>query len=146
LGRIFLPLFILLLLGRAVCAEPWGPWSVSSDAPAMLTAADREAVRPSAAEPEFTGIAATPFLWIIRFHQKFISPIDGDRCSLYPTCSQYGILAIRKHGAIIGSVMTFDRLMHEGDEGGVSPAITVGNRLRINDPVENNDFWWMQRW
>jgi hypothetical protein len=64
---------------------------------------------------------------------------------MYPTCSQYGIQAMHKHGPLIGIVMTADRLMHEADERDFAPARKVGNRYRFIDPVENNDFWWYKK-
>ncbi len=82
---------------------------------------------------------------VIRIFQKYISPIDGDRCPSYPTCSQYGVEAVRKHGVGIGFVMTFDRLMHESDETRRVPLVKIGDRYRYYDPVENNDFWWSKK-
>lgn len=78
----------------------------------------------------------------IRFFQKYISPVDGDRCPCYPTCSQYSVEAIRKHGFWMGMVMTFDRLIHESDEIRQAPMIKIYGSYRYYDPVENNDFWW----
>lgn len=71
--------------------------------------------------------------------------MDGDRCPMYPTCSQYSLLAMHKHGPFIGIIMTADRLMHEADERDFAPARKVGNRYRFIDPVENNDFWWYKK-
>ena len=79
---------------------------------------------------------------LIRIFQKYISPVDGDRCPCYPTCSQYGVEAIRKHGALVGTVMTIDRLIHESDEIRRVPVIRIYGSYRYYDPVENNDFWW----
>ena len=36
----------------------------------------------------------------IRFYQKFISPLTPPSCRFTPTCSQYAIEALRKHGPI----------------------------------------------
>jgi len=82
---------------------------------------------------------------ILRLYQKYISPVDGERCPSYPTCSQYGLEAVRKHGALLGLVMTFDRLIHESDEVRIAPLIRVGDSVRCYDPVESNDFWWVKR-
>lgn len=82
---------------------------------------------------------------ILRFYQKYISPVDGERCPSFPTCSQYGLEAVRKHGAFLGLVMTFDRLIHESDEVRSAPIIQVGDSVRCYDPVENNDFWWYKK-
>jgi len=79
---------------------------------------------------------------LFRFFQKYISPVDGDRCPSYPTCSQYGLEAVRKHGLLVGFVMTFDRLIHESDEIRSAPLIRVYESHKYYDPVENNDFWW----
>jgi putative membrane protein insertion efficiency factor len=78
----------------------------------------------------------------MRFFQEYISPVDGDRCPCYPTCSQYSLEAVRKHGALIGLVMTFDRLIHESDEIRQAPLVKIYGSYRYYDPVENNDFWW----
>lgn len=79
---------------------------------------------------------------LIRIFQVYISPVDGDRCPSYPTCSQYSLGAIRKHGVLVGLVMTFDRLIHESDEIRMGPQVRVYATYRYYDPVENNDFWW----
>ncbi len=79
---------------------------------------------------------------VLRFFQEYISPVDGDRCPCYPTCSQYSVEAIRRHGVWIGVVMTFDRLIHEPSEIRQAPLVKVYGSYRYYDPVENNDFWW----
>lgn len=79
---------------------------------------------------------------LIEFFKNYISPVDGDRCPCYPTCSQYSLEAIRKHGTLVGVVMTFDRLIHESDEIRTAPLIKIYDSYRYFDPVENNDFWW----
>jgi len=79
---------------------------------------------------------------LIGFFQKYISPVDGDRCPSYPTCSQYALEAVRKHGFLMGLVMSSDRLIHESDEIQGAPLIFVHGAYRYYDPVENNDFWW----
>ena len=42
---------------------------------------------------------------MIRFYQKFLSPLKHTRCPYTPTCSQYGLEAIQKYGAVKGSLM-----------------------------------------
>jgi hypothetical protein len=61
---------------------------------------------------------------------------------MYPTCSQYSVEAVRKHGPVVGIVMTADRIIHELDEQDHAPLIKVWSRYRYADPVGNNDFWW----
>ncbi|QST01700.1 membrane protein insertion efficiency factor YidD [Pontibacillus sp. ALD_SL1] len=54
----------------------------------------------------------TLFLWIIRFYQKAISPLKpAPTCRFYPTCSQYGIEAITRFGALKGGWLTIKRIV-----------------------------------
>jgi putative membrane protein insertion efficiency factor len=78
----------------------------------------------------------------IRFYQQYVSPVIGDRCLMYPSCSSYAVQAIKKHGCLIGSVMTSDRLIHEANETDQAPAIEKEGDSRYYDPVSGNDFWW----
>lgn len=73
---------------------------------------------------------------------KYISPVDGDRCYMYPTCAAYGRESVEKHGFVMGILLTVDRLIHEGNEMDKAPMIKKWDRLRYYDPVSNNDFWW----
>lgn len=83
--------------------------------------------------------------WFASIFRDHISGVDGDRCPSIPSCSSYSVAAFKKHGFFIGWVMTVDRLIHEADEGSVSPVVYHKGRLKILDPVENNDFWWACR-
>jgi putative membrane protein insertion efficiency factor len=85
-----------------------------------------------------------PLKHIVRFYKNYISPIDGDRCPMYPTCAQYSIECFEKHGLIVGWLMTCDRLFHEADEMKKAPLILINGRYRFYDPVKNNDFWWYE--
>jgi len=58
------------------------------------------------------------FIAIIRFYQLVISPILPSACRYTPTCSAYGIEALKKHGAIKGSVLTIKRIMRCNPWGG----------------------------
>lgn len=79
------------------------------------------------------------------FFSQYISPVDGDRCAMYPTCSAYSRQAVARHGFLIGLVMTVDRLIHENNEIDTARVIEIGGSYRYHDPVENNDFWWDQQ-
>lgn len=59
----------------------------------------------------------------IRFWRKFISPLYGDVCRYYPTCSAYGLEAVQVHGAIKGSWLTVRRITrcHPWAAGGYDP-------------------------
>lgn len=82
-------------------------------------------------------------VWLLSIYRNHISPVDGNRCPSYPSCSSYSVKAIKKHGFFIGWIMTVDRLIHEGcEETKVSPMVFSDGKWKIYDPVENNDFWW----
>lgn len=40
---------------------------------------------------------------LVRGYQLVLSPFFGGRCRFYPSCSQYMILSIQKHGPIVGT-------------------------------------------
>ncbi|MDM5299195.1 membrane protein insertion efficiency factor YidD [Bacillus pumilus] len=63
------------------------------------------------------------FIGIIRFYQKWISPITPPSCRFYPTCSNYGLEAIKTHGAFKGGWLTIKRILkcHPLHPGGVDP-------------------------
>lgn len=50
------------------------------------------------------------FLGIIRLYQILLSPLLGASCRFTPTCSQYGIEAIKKHGPFKGGWLTLKRI------------------------------------
>jgi len=60
---------------------------------------------------------------LIRLYQLCLSPFVGSSCRFYPSCSHYGIEAIKKHGAIKGSYLTVLRLgrCHPWCDGGHDP-------------------------
>ena len=97
-------------------------------------------------EPGFADFIKSPLKYslasAVKFYQYAISPVIGSRCSMYPSCSHYSVLALKKHGGLLGFVMTTDRLMHEAEELKSGPIIEKKGKYLIYDPVENNDFWW----
>ncbi len=141
------PVLIVLavLFPSLACAavnDTWGPWSVSDDAPVMVMKADRRTAPSGPSERPVPSVASTPFLWLLTFYQKTIGPVVSGRCNMYPTCSQYSVESIKKHGPVVGIVMTADRMIHEMDEQKYAPLVWVGSRFRYADPVKDNDFWW----
>jgi len=61
--------------------------------------------------------------YLIKAYQWMISPFLGPRCRFYPTCSQYAIEAIDRHGAWRGTRLALKRLVkcHPFHEGGLDP-------------------------
>jgi putative membrane protein insertion efficiency factor len=51
-----------------------------------------------------------PFVGLIRIYQWTISPLIGPKCRFTPTCSQYGLEALKKHGLFKGLWLTIRRI------------------------------------
>ena len=47
---------------------------------------------------------------LIRSYQYTISPVLGPKCRYLPTCSNYALEAIHKHGAFKGGLLTIKRI------------------------------------
>lgn len=58
---------------------------------------------------------------LIKFYRSAISPFTPSTCRFYPTCSEYGLEAVRRFGAIKGSYLTIKRISkcHPFHPGGV---------------------------
>lgn len=54
----------------------------------------------------------------IKFYQKFISPLTPPSCRFTPTCSQYALEALRKHGPIKGLWLAIRRILRCHPWGG----------------------------
>lgn len=60
---------------------------------------------------------------VILFYRKFISPLKAPSCRFYPTCSQYAMSAVEKHGALKGGYLSLKRILkcHPFHPGGYDP-------------------------
>ncbi|MEE0956549.1 MAG: membrane protein insertion efficiency factor YidD [Ruminococcus sp.] len=60
---------------------------------------------------------------LIHFYQKAISPYTKPKCKYIPTCSQYGIEAIQRFGALKGMALTIWRILrcNPFSKGGYDP-------------------------
>ena len=79
------------------------------------------------------------FILLIRFYQKFISPLFPAKCRYYPTCSQYTLEAIQEYGAIKGTYLGIKRILrcHPFHEGGYDPV----PKRKIEDLEEKEKEW-----
>lgn len=83
---------------------------------------------------------------VMQFYDRYISPVDGERCPMYPTCSAYARKAVERHGLFMGWIMACDRLVRCGrDETRISPTILKDDSRVTLDPVSANDFWWYKK-
>jgi putative membrane protein insertion efficiency factor len=56
------------------------------------------------------GILIFPFVFLIKIYQFLISPIIGKNCRFSPTCSNYALEALKKHGLILGMYYSIIRI------------------------------------
>ena len=64
------------------------------------------------------------FIGLIRFYRKYLSGLKtAPTCKFYPTCSQYAIEAIEKHGVIKGGLLAVWRILrcNPFSKGGYDP-------------------------
>ena len=59
----------------------------------------------------------------IRFYQNGISPLLGARCKYFPSCSNYFLQSLHKHGLILGSLKGCWRILrcNPFSRGGYDP-------------------------
>ena len=51
-------------------------------------------------------------IFFIKIYRKYLSPLKGHGTCIYtPTCSQYAIEALERHGVIKGSLLTIWRIL-----------------------------------
>ncbi len=125
-SSILLATFLLnISLPGTAGAETWGPW---------------DAGKSQNRQPDFND-RIDPLDQAVWIFQKYISPVDGARCRMYPTCSSYARHALRKQGPVIGTFMAVDRLIHEIDPLEQREPIVKWGYHRYYDPVAYNDFW-----
>jgi putative membrane protein insertion efficiency factor len=62
-------------------------------------------------------------MFVLRLYQLGISPLLGQTCRFYPSCSHYAMEAIREHGALKGVMLAAVRLSkcHPWHPGGHDP-------------------------
>jgi len=65
--------------------------------------------------------------------RKIISPLYGDICRYYPTCSAYGLGSLQQHGAVYGSYLTLWRIArcNPWTKGGVDDVKPGPHWLRV---------------
>ncbi len=59
----------------------------------------------------------------LRFYKRAVSPLLPPACRYTPTCSEYALEAVEKHGALRGSALAVRRVLscHPFTRGGYDP-------------------------
>ena len=50
------------------------------------------------------------FIFLIKIYQRTLSRVLPSSCRFYPSCSEYGVQAIQKHGVFKGGWLTIKRI------------------------------------
>ncbi|MFP4475736.1 MAG: membrane protein insertion efficiency factor YidD [Desulfatibacillaceae bacterium] len=127
--RICVALALILTAGTAAAGDAMrGPWE----------APDREGETNAGEAPGSFGLS-----FMYEGYAEYVSPIDGARCPMHPSCSAYARQALARHGPLVGWIMASDRLLRCGrSELSKSPRVWSGTEYLCHDPVSANDFWW----
>ena len=60
-------------------------------------------------------------IWAIELYRRLVSPLLPRSCRYHPTCSEYALEALRRHGTLRGGALTARRIgrCHPWSPGGV---------------------------
>lgn len=63
------------------------------------------------------------FIYLIKFYKKYISPVKSTKCPYIPSCSDYGLEAVEKYGAVRGGLLALWRIIrcNPFSKGGYDP-------------------------
>ncbi|GLZ54928.1 hypothetical protein Acsp07_45450 [Actinomycetospora sp. NBRC 106378] len=105
---------------------------------------ERDDVTESGTGPEAAGTPrpaapARALIGVLRFYQRWISPMFLPHCRFHPTCSAYAVEALRVHGLLRGTVLTVVRLLKcaPWHPGGLDPV--PPRRRRRPETPETSD-------
>lgn len=96
------------------------------DNDAILDAAPHEFVRPQNLWQALFTLPQNVLIAFLKIYRAIVSPLYGNVCRYYPSCSAYGLEAITTHGALRGISLTVARLLrcHPWATGGLDPVPT----------------------
>lgn len=74
---------------------------------------------------------------LLKVYRAVISPLYGQVCKFYPSCSAYSLQAVQTHGAIKGTVLTVKRLArcHPWSAGGYDPVPGTHSHSHVSEGV-----------
>ncbi|MFW0118981.1 membrane protein insertion efficiency factor YidD [Rothia sp. P5766] len=100
-----------------------------SDKDILLEKAPHEFVVPTSLTQAALVLPQNLLIAFIKIYRAIVSPLYGNVCRYYPTCSAYGLEAVTSHGAIRGLSLTVRRILrcHPWATGGLDP-VPAGKR------------------
>jgi hypothetical protein len=128
---------LLLCAGRAIAAEPFGPWSVEPTSPVFP--APQAVPRPA----EIPGRSASPFGLAFWLWSAALTRVDGPRCAHRPSCAAYAERALAGHGPVPGGWMAIARLLRGARSSALRPLALAWfpDGMYFVDPLEDSELW-----
>ena len=82
-------------------------------------------------------LPARAVVGLLRLWQLLVSPVYGQTCRFYPSCSSYALEAVDRHGLLRGGWLALRRLgrCHPWNPGGVDLVPARGARRRRQVPA-----------
>lgn len=89
----------------------------------LLAQAPQEFLRPQNLSQAIFTLPQNFLIALLKIYRAIISPLYGQVCRYYPSCSAYSLEAITTHGALRGLSLTVRRLLkcHPWATGGLDP-------------------------
>jgi len=72
-------------------------------------------------------------------YKRYVSPIDDDRCIMYPSCSTFAKEAMAKYDFAIGFLYTTDRLTRCGNDLIFYKKIFINKRIHFIDKINKQE-------
>jgi putative membrane protein insertion efficiency factor len=87
----------------------------------MRAVSDSSPVQSGGRTANSAKLMQTALIALLRFYKVAVSPLLGNRCRFYPSCSDYAREAIQYHGAAHGTYLAAKRLCrcHPFSAGGI---------------------------
>ncbi|NBC13866.1 MAG: membrane protein insertion efficiency factor YidD [Gammaproteobacteria bacterium] len=91
--------------------------------------------------PKWRRLAIAPLVLLIKVYKYVISPMIGPRCRFLPTCSDYALEALARHGPARGGWLALRRIArcHPWGESGYDPVPPACGEHRSADGASGAD-------
>ena len=72
---------------------------------------------------------------LVMGYRKVISPLYGDVCRYYPTCSAYGLGQLQQRGVVFGSMLTLWRILrcNPWSQGGIDKVSAGSGKFLVTE-------------
>lgn len=124
----------LALLG-CVHRSPQVPWGASIPPCESLLPPDM-AGQEWRRDDERVGLYTNAAWLYLRLYKVGVSSGDGDRCTMFPSCSAYTMQAVERYGPVLGGWAGAARITADHDDPGLPLCVQAGRLLRVDLPQD----------